>query len=113
MQATARMASVVSSTTLARRRLIRDVTPTTHTMSQSAEERPGILPFIIGLPILAVVLYVLTAPPLMIAMTRHNPREWPRIYQPLAYGFQCDWTQPLFSWYFDTVWVADTEIRGE
>jgi hypothetical protein len=59
------------------------------------------------------VLYVLTAPPLMMATTRQAPREWPRLYKPLAIGFQCNWTRPLFSWYFDTVWGADTEIRGE
>lgn len=33
---------------------------------------------------LAVVLYILTAPPLMIAMIRKNPRERPRIYEPLV-----------------------------
>ena len=62
---------------------------------------------------IALALYILTAPPLMIALTRHNPRTWPGIYQPLAAGFQCDWTRPIFSWYFDSVWKADTESRGE
>ncbi|MEI7731735.1 MAG: hypothetical protein WCO56_19340 [Verrucomicrobiota bacterium] len=66
-----------------------------------------------GFAIIIAVLYVLTAPPIMKAMTRQNPREWPRFYQPLARGFQCDLTRPLFSWYFDNVWGADTEIRGE
>ncbi len=37
--------------------------------------------------VVAGILYVLTAPPLMIAMTRKNPREWPRIYEPLVPGF--------------------------
>ena len=62
---------------------------------------------------LAIFLSVLTAPPLMVAMTRQNPREWPRVYAPLAVGFQCDWTRPVFLWYFDNLWKADTESRGE
>ena len=58
------------------------------------------------------LLYELTAPPLMMVMTRQNPREWPRIYEPLVPGFQCQWTRPFFSWYFDSLWRADTEMRG-
>jgi hypothetical protein len=64
--------------------------------------------------LLVALLYVLTAPPLMKAMTRHNPRgEWPWIYRPLMAGFWCDWTRPVFSWYFDRLWQADTELLGE
>ena len=61
----------------------------------------------------ACALYILTAPPLMMAMTRNAPREWPGLYRPLIPGFQCQWTAPFFNWYFDRVWGADTEIRGE
>jgi hypothetical protein len=68
--------------------------------------------FAAGIAIL-IALYILSAPPFMIAMTRHNPREWPRIYEPLAAGFWCSWTRPIFVWYFDDLWKADTEIRGE
>ena len=62
--------------------------------------------------VLAVVFYFLTAPPLMITMTRKNQREWPRIYEPLVPGFWCKWTRPIFVWYFDDLWKADTESRG-
>ena len=85
----------------------------TYTVKEFSRKSALLLVGLFGWAALAVALFILTAPPLMIAMTRHNPREWPRIYQPLARGFQCDWTRPLFTWYFDTVWRADTEIRGE
>ena len=86
---------------------------TSKTMRTSNIGMDGYLTRITGSLMLGLVLYVLTAPPLMMMMTRQNPREWPCIYNPLVVGFQCDWTRPLFSWYFDTVWGADTEIRGE
>jgi hypothetical protein len=63
--------------------------------------------------VLAAALYVLTAPPLIIALTRKNPREWPRICEPLVPGFWCQWTRPIFVWYFDDLWQAETESRGE
>lgn len=72
-----------------------------------------ILASLVGAILLAVMLYMVTAPPIMMTMTRHNPREWPRVYAPLKYGFWCNWTRPMFCWYFDTVWGADTEMRGE
>jgi len=67
---------------------------------------------LICVAVLAVVFCFLTAPPLMIAMTRENPREWPRIYEPLVPGFWCKWTRPIFVWYFDDLWKAGTEYRG-
>ena len=68
---------------------------------------------LLGAVTLVLFLYFLSAPPLMLLLTRNNPREWPRIYQPLVPGFWCEWTRPLFVWYFDRLWKADTEIRGE
>ena len=82
-------------------------------MNTSCKKKRGYLLYVICAPVLGVILYLLTAPPLMMAMTRHSPREWPRFYDPVKYGFWCDSTRPLFNWYFDTVWGADTEIRGE
>jgi|APCry1669188970_1035186.scaffolds.fasta_scaffold43139_2 hypothetical protein len=69
---------------------------------------------LLGAVALAFLVYLVTAPPLMILMTRKNPRgEWPWVYRPLVAGFQCDWTRPAFSWYFDKLWKADTELLGE
>jgi hypothetical protein len=81
-------------------------------MSEFPSDLVRVFGKVLCVAVLAVVLYVLTAPPLILLMTRKNPREWPRLYEPLVPGFQCDWSRPVFEWYFDTVWRADMEMRG-
>jgi hypothetical protein len=81
---------------------------------------------LLSVAVAAIVLYILTAPPILKACMKAQIRQsqhvqWPRFYAPLLLGLEDD--SPVihapFRWYFNTVWgcgitfFSDNPIGGE
>ena len=61
----------------------------------------------------AFLLYVLTAPPLMMAIARQQgSASFPAVYQPIVRVIESDFNGPLL-WYFNDVWHSEIILIGE
>ena len=78
--------------------------------STSEAIRKGVTRTLLGLGVL-VVLYVLTAPPVIKTVTkRTGSLWWPRFYAPMTWGLENNVTHPVFTWYFNDVWGCDIQF---
>ncbi len=60
-----------------------------------------------------LVLYVLTAPPVMSAIVRQRGSvSVPALYQPVLGVLESDYNGPLL-WYFNDVWHSEVTLFGE
>src|SRR5712692_3961632 len=58
-------------------------------------------------------IYLLTAPPVMMAIVRQQGRaSFPTIYRPILRVIERDYNGPLL-WYFNDVWHSDVILFGE
>ena len=65
---------------------------------------------LVGLATL-ILLYVLTAPPIMKTMTKRTGGFWlPWYYAPIVWGLENNVTHPVFTWYFNDVWGCDVQF---
>lgn len=60
-----------------------------------------------------LVVYVLTAPPVMKAIARQRGSlDFPVLYQPMVRIIESNFNGPLL-WYFNDVWHSEIELIGE